>query len=291
MLQMELDHLRAEQQRLTAHKRKLVQQLPSLCGLSASLQDTHILQQDYNAKLARQQHCIAKKQAFLRLLIEQHARQQLLCAVRDAEVQQLQSLMQELQLLLDALTGVKTASLHRIASYTSQQLQVCAEPRQVVADSDSFLQTLDSLLPGVNSDSVLSSSSSSAKLYVTIEQLQSKLEQLSSGGTASTARQAEHDHKQIAASLQASFSTLHALVFPDVTHDAIQLTAPELDKALGQAQHASTALTEVVQKVTQQQHTHQQLFSQQQVQLEAERQVFSRFHCHPETLQDLCLSL
>ena len=292
LLQTELDHLRIELQKLTAHKQKLLQQLPALCGLSASLQDTHILQQDYNAKLARQQYCIAKKQAFLKLLIDQHARQQLLCAVRDAEVQQLQSLIQELQLLLDALTGVKTASQHRIASYTSQQLQDCAGLRQVVPNSDSFLQTLDRLLPDGDNDSVpSSSSSSSAKLYVTIEQLQSKLGKLSSQGTAGTARQAEHDHKQIAASFQAAFSTLHAHVFPDVSSDATQLTAPGLDKALSRAQHASTDLTEVVQKVTQQQHMYQHLLSQQQVQLEAERQVFSRFHSYPETLQELCLSL
>ena len=293
LMQAELNHLTAELQKLTAHKEKLLQDLPALCALSASLQDTHVLHEDYTAKLMRQQHCIAKKQAFLRLLIEQHARNELLCMARDAEVGQLQSQMQELQLLLDVLTGVKAASQQRIACYTSKELQHDLEAKLVVHNSDSFLQTLDRLLSsgGAECADDCTDSCNDAKLYVTVEQLKQRLGELGNR-TFTSARQqhAEGMHKQIAASLKASFGSLHSLVFPDCNSSAVQLTSPEMCKALQQAQSASADLTQAVQQVTEQQHTYHDLLSQQRMQLEAERQVFSRFHLNPESLQDLCLS-
>lgn len=292
LMQTELNHLTAELQRLTAHKQKLLADLPTLCSLSASLQDTHVLHEDYNAKLLRQQHCIAKQKTIVRLLIEQHARQQLLCLARDAEVERLQSLMQELQLLLEVLKGAKDASQQRIASYIGQELESDAEPKLVVHNSDSFLQTLHGVLssrPADSSGPPNSSNSSKAHLYVTVAQLKSQLGQLASSSEVSSSHQhAEDMHKQIAASLQASFGSLHTLLFPESSIAAVQLTAPELHEALQKAQSASTDLTKAVQQVTQKQQMYQNLLSQQRVQLEAEQQVFSRFHTNPETLHELC---
>ena len=291
-MQTELKHLTAALQKLTAHKQRLLEDLPALCALSASLQDTHVLHEDYNAKLMRQQHHIASKQALLRVLIEQHARQQLLCMARDAEVGQLQSLMQELQLLLDMLTGVKAASQHRIASYSSKELHHDLEAKLVIHESDSFLQTLDRLLSSSEAESGPASETgnNSLKLYVTVQQLKQRLGQLAVDGVTSTRHQhAEGLHKQIAASMKASFGGLHSLVCPDSNSNDVQLTTPELAAALQQAQNASADLTHAVQEVTQQQHMYQNLLSQQQVQLEAEQKVFSRFHLSPESLQDLCL--
>lgn len=289
-MQTELDHLTTELYKLTARKQQLLEDLPALCALSASLQDTQVLHEDYSGKLLRQQHSIAKKKACLRLLLEQHARHQLLCLARDAEVKELQTQMQDLQLLLDVLTDAKAASQHRIAAYVSKECQLNTNPKAVVDDSDSFLQTLHELLSAREADN--SSNSNKAQLYVTVEQLKSQLRQLASDSDTGAAQQhAEGLHKQIAASLQASFGSLHSVLMPENGTDAAQLTKPELAAALQQAQRASTDLTETVQQVTQQQHLYQNLLSQQRRSLEAERQVFSRFHASPATLQEICLGL
>ena len=90
-MQAELARLQAELKKLTTHNQQLLEQLPGLCKQVASQQDTAVLQQDYNAKLLRQNYYISKKQAFAELLLQQHARHELLDLAREEEAKQLQA--------------------------------------------------------------------------------------------------------------------------------------------------------------------------------------------------------
>lgn len=289
-MQAELTHLTAELKKLTAHKQQLLHdQLPAMCNQVAALQDTQVLQQDYSAKLLRQNYYISKKQAFIDLLIEQHARQQLLQLAREEEVKGLLATQKELQLLCELLTDVRVASQQRMTHYADKQLQPVTEPQLVVHDSDSFLQTLDRLLPEpAETSGRCDDDDNKAKLYVTYEQLGKKLAALSEEDAYGEMRQqAQRLQTGAAASMQAAFAQLHPLVFPGKDSDAAVLTAPELEKAMQLAQQASVELTATVNKVAQQQHTYQNILHQQQKELSAERSVFNMFHMQPESLKQL----
>jgi len=288
-MQAELTHLTAELKKLTAYKQQLLHdQLPALCNQVAALQDTHVLQQDYSAKLLRQKYYISKKQAFIDLLIEQHARQQLLQLAREEEVKGLLATQKELQLLCELLTDVRVASQQRMAHYADKQLQPVTEPQLVVHDSDSFLQTLDRLLPEPAETSGRHDGEDKAKLYVTFEQLSKKLAALGEEDAyGALGQQAQRMQTGAAASMQAAFAQLHPLVFPGKDTGAAVLTAPELEKAMQLAQQASVDLTATVNKVAQQQHTYQNVLHQQHEELSAERSVFNMFHTQPESLKQL----
>lgn len=286
MMQTELHHLKAELKQLNERKHQLLHdQLPALCAQVASLQDTQVLQQDYDAKLLRQSYTRTKKQGFIDLLIEQHARQQLLHAVREEEMQHLQGTKQELHLLHEVLADVRSASQQRMTQYAQKELQPASAPQLVVHDSDTFLQTLDKLLPEAEEPS--GHVTHPAKLYVTFQQLTEKLARLDNGVSANAAIQLQAKQMQTGAvaDYHAAFAQLHPVVFPDKDSTSPQLTAPELQEAMQMAQAASTALTATVNQVAQQQLTHQNILRQQQKQLSAERNVFSIFHSEPEKLK------
>ena len=285
-MQTELDHLKAELKRLNAHKHYLVHDvLPTLCSQVAAVQDTDVLQQDYNAKLLRQNYTSAKKQAFVDLLIEQHARQQLLHLVREEEVQRLQGTKQELQLLHELLSDVRSSSQQRMRQYAQKELQPLSEPQLVVHDSDTFLHTLHKLLPECAGD--ITNGSHQAKLYVTFEQLAHKLSEFDDDSTANAGVQQQIRNMQsgAVASMHAAFAKLHPVMFPDKDSHGPQLTGPELSKAVVVAQAASAGLTGTVNQVAQQQQMYHNVLQQQQKQLSAERKVFSTFHNHPEKLK------
>ena len=285
-MQTELDHLKAELKKLNAHKHHLVHDLlPALCSQVASLQDTDILQQDYNAKLLRQNYTQTKKQAFIDLLIEQHARQQLLHLVREEEVKRLQGTKQELHLLHELLSDVRSTSQQRMTQYAQKELQPSTEPQLVVHDSDSFLQTLHKLLPEGAGDAT--NSSHQTKLYVTFEQLAHKLAELDddSATNAAVQQQIRKMRSGVVASMHAAFAKLHPVVFPDKNSTGPQHTATELSRAMRLAQAASAGLTGTVNQVAQQQQMYQSVLRQQQKQLGAERAVFSTFHNEPEKLK------
>lgn len=281
-MQAELSQLTAELKKLTARKQQLLSgQLPALCSQVAALQETQVLQQDYNAKLVRQQYYINKKQGFIDLLIDQQARHHLLQLAREDEVKQLLATQQELQLLHELLSDVRVASQQRMSIYAQRELQPVIEPQLVVHDSDSFLQTLDRLLP----ETTEGGDKDKAKLYVTFEQLSQKLAALSEQDAAAAIRQqAQRMQTGAAASMQAAFAQLHPLVFPNKDEMDAQMTAPELEQIMQSAQAASIDLTATVNKVAQQQQTYQNILHQQQKQLSAERGVFSMFHMQPERL-------
>ena len=191
----------------------------------------------------------------------------------------------ELQLLCELLTDVRVTSQQRMTLYAHKQLQPVTEPQLVVPDSDSFLQTLDRLLPEPAEASGRDAVSDKAKLYVTYEQLKQKLAALGDqGASAAIQQQACRMQLGAAASLQAAFAQLHPLVFPSKDTADAQLTAPELGEAMQLAQQACEFLTATVNRVVQQQHTYQNALHQQQKQLSAERGVFSTFHTAPESL-------
>ena len=283
-MQAELSQLTAELKKLTARKQQLLSdQLPALCSQVAALQETQVLQQDYNAKLVRQQYYINKKQGFIDLLIDQQARHHLLQLAREDEVKQLQATQQELQLLHELLSDVRVASQQRMSNYAQRELQPVIEPQLVVHDSDSFLQTLDRLLPETAEGG--GGDRDKAKLYLTFEQLSQKLAALSEQDAAAAIRQqAQRMQTGAAASMQAAFAQLHPLVFPNKDKMDAQMTAPELEQIMQSAQAASIDLTATVNKVAQQQQTYQNILHQQQKQLSAERGVFSMFHMQPERL-------
>lgn len=286
MIQTELDRLKAELKKLNVHKHQLLHdQLPALCAQVASLQDTQVLQQDYDAKLLRQSFTRTKKQALVDLLLEQHARQQLLHLVREEEVQRLQGTQQELQLLHEVLADVRSASQHRMTQYAQKELQPTSAPQLVVHDSDTFLHTLGKLLP--EADRPAGGLSHATKLYVTFQQLAEKLSRLDSDVSANAAiqRQVKQMQTGAVASHHAAFAKLHPVVFPEKDSTSPQLTAPELQEALQLAQAASTGLTATVNQVAQQQLTYQNVLRQQQKQLTAERSVFHVFHNEPAKLK------
>ncbi|XVF81283.1 hypothetical protein PTKIN_Ptkin15bG0143100 [Pterospermum kingtungense] len=257
--------------------------IPDLCWELAQLQDTYILQGDYDLKVMRQEFYISRQKAFINHLINQLARHQLLkiaCQVEKKNMLGAFSLLKvtesELQAYLSATKGRVGRCLALIQAASEVQEQ------GAVDDRDTFLHGVRDLLSiHSNAQAGLSTYVSAPGIVQQISGLHSDLMALQSDLENSL----PEDRNRCINELCTLIQSLQQLLFASSTTAQPILTPRPLMKELDEMEKINVKLSAAVEEVTLEHCKKNEIVKHHSQEVGLQRRVFVDFFCNPERLR------
>ncbi|KAA8550548.1 hypothetical protein F0562_002232 [Nyssa sinensis] len=257
--------------------------IPDLCWELAQLQDTYILQGDYDLKVMRQEYYINRQKTFINHLINQLARHQFLriaCQLEKKTMLGAYSLLKvielELQSYLSATKGRVGCCLALIQAASDVQEQ------GAVDDRDVFLHGVRDLLSiHSNAQAGLSTYVSAPGIVQQISGLHSDLMTLQSD----LENALPDDRNRCINELCTLIQSLQQLLFASSTTAQPILTARPLMKELDEMERVNAKLSAAVEEVTLEHCKKNEIVKHHSQELGLQRQVFVDFFCNPERLK------
>ncbi|PON75106.1 HAUS augmin-like complex subunit [Parasponia andersonii] len=253
--------------------------IPDLCWELAQLQDTYILQGDYDLKVMRQEFYINRQKAFINHLVNQLARHQFLkiaCQLEKKNMLGAYSLLKviesELQAYLSATKGRVGRCLALIQAASDVQEQ------GGVDDQDHFLHGVRDLL---NAQAGLSTYVSAPGIVQQISSLQSDLMTLQSDLENSL----PEDRNRCINELCTLIQSLQQLLFASSTTAQPILTPRPLMKELDEMEKINAKLSAAVEDVTLEHCKKNEIVKHHSQEVALQRRVFVDFFCNPERLR------
>ncbi|EXB84513.1 hypothetical protein L484_015845 [Morus notabilis] len=264
----------------------LSETIPDLCWELAQLQDTYILQGDYDLKVMRQEYYINRQKAFINHLVNQLARHQFLkiaCQLEKKNMLGAYSLLKviesELQAYLSATKGRVGRCLALIQASSDVQEQ------GGVDDQDHFLHGVRDLLTlhSSNDDAQagLSTYVSAPGIVQQISSLQSDLMTLQSDLENSL----PEDRNRCINELCTFIQSLQQLLFASSTTAQPMLTPRPLMKELDEMEKINAKLSAAVEEVTLEHCKKSEIVKHHSQEVALQRRVFVDFFCNPERLR------
>ncbi|KAF4383165.1 hypothetical protein F8388_009196 [Cannabis sativa] len=261
----------------------LSETIPDLCWELAQLQDTYILQGDYDLKVMRQEYYINRQKAFINHLVNQLARHQFLkiaCQLEKKNMLGAYSLLKviesELQAYLSATKGRVGRCLALIQAASDVQEQ------GGVDDQDHFLHGVRDLLSiHSNAQAGLSTYVSAPGIVQQISGLQSDLMTLQSDLENSL----PEDRNRFINELCTLIQSLQQLLFASSTTAQPILTPRPLMKELDEMEKINAKLSAAVEEVTLEHCKKNEIVKHHSQEVALQRRVFVDFFCNPERLR------
>ncbi|XP_024024214.1 AUGMIN subunit 3 [Morus notabilis] len=261
----------------------LSETIPDLCWELAQLQDTYILQGDYDLKVMRQEYYINRQKAFINHLVNQLARHQFLkiaCQLEKKNMLGAYSLLKviesELQAYLSATKGRVGRCLALIQASSDVQEQ------GGVDDQDHFLHGVRDLLTlHSNAQAGLSTYVSAPGIVQQISSLQSDLMTLQSDLENSL----PEDRNRCINELCTFIQSLQQLLFASSTTAQPMLTPRPLMKELDEMEKINAKLSAAVEEVTLEHCKKSEIVKHHSQEVALQRRVFVDFFCNPERLR------
>ncbi|XP_031287780.1 AUGMIN subunit 3-like isoform X2 [Pistacia vera] len=261
----------------------LSEAIPDLCWELAQLQDTYILQGDYDLKVMRQEFYINRQKAFINHLINQLARHQFLkiaCLLEKKTMLGAYSLLKviesELQGYLSATRGRVGRCLALIEDASDVQEQ------GAVDDRDTFLHGVRDLLSiHSNAQGGLSTYVSAPGIVQQISALHSDLMTLQSDLENSL----PGDRNRCINELCTLIQSLQQLLFASSTTAQPILTPRPLMKELDEMEKINAKLSVAVEEVTLEHCKKNEIIKHHSQEVGLQRRVFVDFFCNPERLR------
>uniref|UniRef100_A0A5B6ZE24 Putative HAUS augmin-like complex subunit 3 n=1 Tax=Davidia involucrata TaxID=16924 RepID=A0A5B6ZE24_DAVIN len=261
----------------------LSETIPDLCWELAQLQDTYILQGDYDLKVMRQEYYINRQKAFINQLINHLARHQFLriaCQLEKKTMLGAYSLLKviesELQSYLSATKGRVGCCLALIQAASDVQEQ------GAVDDRDIFLHGVRDLLSiHSNAQAGLSTYVSAPGIVQQISGLHSDLMTLQSD----LENALPEDRNRCINELCTLIQSLQQLLFASSTTAQPILTPRPLMKELDEMERVNAKLSAAVEEVTLEHCKKNEIVKHHSQELGLQRRVFVDFFCNPERLR------
>ncbi|EXC14791.1 hypothetical protein L484_009445 [Morus notabilis] len=261
----------------------LSETIPDLCWELAQLQDTYILQGDYDLKVMRQEYYINRQKAFINHLVNQLARHQFLkiaCQLEKKKMLGAYSLLKviesELQAYLSATKGRVVRCLALIQASSDVQEQ------GGVDDQDHFLHGVRDLLSlHSNAQAGLSTYVSAPGIVQQISSLQSDLMTLQSD----LGNSLPEDRNRCINELCTLIQSLQQLLFASSTTAQPILTPRPLMKELDEMEKINAKLSAAVEEVTLEHCKKNEIVKHHSQEVALQRRVFVDFFCNPERLR------
>lgn len=261
----------------------LSETIPDLCWELAQLQDTYILQGDYDLKVMRQEYYINRQKAYINHLVNQLARHQFLkiaCQLEKKNMLGAYSLLKviesELQAYLSATKGRVGRCLALIQAASDVQEQ------GGVDDQDHFLHSVRDLLSiHSNAQAGLSTYVSAPGIVQQISSLQSDLMTLQSDLENSL----PEDRNRCINELCTLIQSLQQLLFASSTTAQPILTPRPLMKELDEMEKINAKLSAAVEEVTLEHCKKNEIVKHHSQEVALQRRVFVDFFCNPERLR------
>ncbi|KAG5549176.1 hypothetical protein RHGRI_014520 [Rhododendron griersonianum] len=262
----------------------LSENIPDLCWELAQLQDTYILQGDYDLKVMRQEYYISRQKAFINHLINQLARHQFLKIACQLEKKTMLGAYALLKVIESELQGYLSATKGRVSRCLAL-IQAASDVQEqgAVDDQDTFLHGVRDLLSiHSNAQAGLSTYVSAPGIVQQISGLQSDLMTLQSD--------LEHalpeDRNRCINELCTFIQSLQQLLFSSSTTAQPILTPRSLMKELDEMEKINAKLSAAVEEVTLEHCKKNEIVKHHSQEVGLQRRVFVDFFCNPERLRN-----
>lgn len=275
---VELSNLYRKEQRL------LSETIPSLCWELAQLQDTYILQGDYDLKVMRQEYYIGQQKTFINHLINQLSRHQFLKIACQLERKIMLGAYSLLKVIESELQGYLSATSSRVGHCLSL-IQATSEVHEqgAVDDRDTFLHGVRDLL------SIHSNVQGGLPTYVSAPGI---VQQISGLHSALLSLQSDlenslpEDRNRCINELCTLIQSLQQLLFASSTTAQPILTPWPLMKELAEMEKINAQLSAAVEEVTRAHREKAEIVKHHPHEVGRERQVFVDFFCNPDRLRN-----
>ncbi|XP_052187743.1 AUGMIN subunit 3 [Diospyros lotus] len=276
--------LMGELSNLYHKEEKLSETIPDLCWELAQLQDTYILQGDYDLKVMRQEFYINRQKAFINHLINQLARHQFLKLACRLEKKNMLGAYSLLKVIESELQGYLSATKGRVGRCVAL-IQAASDVQEqgAVDDRDTFLHGIRDLL------SIYSNAQAGVSTYVSapgivqqISGLQSDLMSLQSDLENSL----PEDRNRCINELCTLIQNLQQLLFSSSTTAQPILTPRSLMKELDEMEKINAKLSAAVEEVTLEHCKKNEIVKHHSQEVGLQRRVFVDFFCNPERLRN-----
>ncbi|KAI3829873.1 hypothetical protein L1987_04004 [Smallanthus sonchifolius] len=262
----------------------LSETIPNLCWELAQLQDTYILQGDYDLKVMRQEYYIQRQKTFISHLINQLARHQLLKLACQFEKKTMLGAFSLLKVIESELQGYLSATKGRVDRCLAL-IQAASDVQEqgAVDDRDTFLHGVRDLLSiHSNAQGGLSTYVSAPGLVQQISSLQSDLMVLQSDLDNAL----PEDRSRCINELCNLIQSLQQLLFASSTTAQPILTPRTLMKELDEMEKMNAKLSSAVEEVTHEHNKKNEIVKHHSQEMALQRQVFVDFFCNPDRLRN-----
>ncbi|KAA3458992.1 AUGMIN subunit 3-like isoform X2 [Gossypium australe] len=261
----------------------LTETIPDLCWELAQLQDTYILQGDYDLKVMRQEFYISRQKAFINHLINHLARHQLLkiaCQLEKMNMLGAYSLLKVIESELQAYLSATKGRVGRCLALIQAASEV--QEQGAVDDRDTFLHGVRDLLSiHSNAQAGLSTYVSAPGIVQQISGLHSDLMALQSDLENSL----PEDRNRCINELCTLIQSLQQLLFASSTTAQPILTPRPLMKELDEMEKINAKLSAAVEEVTLEHCKKNEIVKHHSQEVGLQRRVFVDFFCNPERLR------
>ncbi|XP_012466036.1 AUGMIN subunit 3 isoform X1 [Gossypium raimondii] len=261
----------------------LTETIPDLCWELAQLQDTYILQGDYDLKVMRQEFYISRQKAFINHLINHLARHQLLKIACQLEKKNMLGAYSLLKVIESELQAYLSATKGRVGRCLAL-IQAASEVQEqgAVDDRDTFLHGVRDLLSiHSNAQAGLSTYVSAPGIVQQISGLHSDLMALQSDLENSL----PEDRNRCINELCTLIQSLQQLLFASSTTAQPILTPRPLMKELDEMEKINAKLSAAVEEVTLEHCKKNEIVKHHSQEVGLQRSVFVDFFCNPERLR------
>ncbi|XWS47154.1 hypothetical protein CRYUN_Cryun14cG0129000 [Craigia yunnanensis] len=261
----------------------LSETIPDLCWELAQLQDTYILQGDYDLKVMRQEFYISRQKAFINHLISQLARHQLLKIACQLEKKNMLGAYSLLKVIESELQAYLSATKGRVGRCLAL-IQAASEVQEqgAVDDRDTFLHGVRDLLSiHSNAQARLSTYVSAPGIVQQVSGLRSDLMALQ----ADLEKSLPEDRNRCINELCTLIQSLQQLLFASSTTAQPILTPRPLMKELDEMEKINAKLSGAVEEVTLEHCKKNEIVKHHSQEVGLQRRVFVDFFCNPERLR------
>ncbi|KAL6578943.1 AUGMIN subunit 3 [Orobanche minor] len=276
--------LAGELSTLYRKQKLLAETIPDLCWELAQLQDTYILQGDYDLKVTRQEFYINRQKAFVNHLINQLSRHQFLklaCQLEKKTMLGAYSLLKVMELDLYGYLSANTGRVGRCMSLAQATSDVAEQG--AVDDRDTFLHGIRDLL------SIYSNAQAGLSTYVSVPGIVQQLSNLHSD-MMSLQSDLEHalpeDRNRCINQLCTLVQSLQQSLFASSTTAQPILTPWTLMKELDEMEKVNIKLSTAVEDVTLEHCKKNEIVKHHSQEMGLQRRVFVDFFCNPERLRN-----
>ncbi|KAJ8527165.1 hypothetical protein K7X08_029642 [Anisodus acutangulus] len=267
----------------------LSETIPDLCWELIQLQDTYILEGDYDLKVMRQELYINRQKAFIYHLINHVARHQFLKVACQLEKKTMLGAFSLLKVIESELHGYLSATKGRVCRCMAL-IQAASDVQEqgAVDDRDIFLHGIRDLL------SLYSNIQAGPSTYVSAPGIVQQISSLRSD-LMSLQYVLEHtlpqDRDQCINKLCTLLQSLQKLLFASSTTAQPILTPRTLMKRLATLEDYNKNLSRAIEDVTSEHLKKNEIYRHQKAEKTIERRVFVDFFCYPERLRNKVMEL
>ncbi|CAM6084995.1 unnamed protein product [Calypogeia fissa] len=269
--------------------RLLHQEIPGLCLELAHLQDTYILQGDYDLKVMRQEHYISQQIKFIGLLTNQLSRHRFLHVSCQLERKQMNAACELLRLMETDLQRFNNATRGRIERHAIIRHAAAETQEQgAVDDQDTFLHRVRDIL------SIHAYDRGGPRMYISALGLVQKITELQ---LEKKSLQAELNHSLPEDQTKCLndwcdvIRQVQQLLFASSTTAEPVLSPWPLMQELAEMEVVNSRLSAAIEAVTREHREKAEIVKHHPHEVGRERQVFVDFFQNPDRLRNLVLEL